>query len=161
MKFVLVGTGLISETYVDIVRQQDGASIVAIVSRSGKGLKGLDVPVFPSISKVQVPFDASIIASPNGTHGSIIEEVARLGKHSLVEKPLDITPKACDSIIETMEKHKVFVGVAFQRRFSKDNMQVKQLLDSGALGKVIGADLTAKFLRDQAYYDQADYRGKL
>ncbi len=42
---------------------------------------------------------------------------------------------------------------------SPDNRAVKQLLDSGALGRVFAADMFVKFYRDQSYYDSGDYRG--
>lgn len=159
VRFILVGTGSISGTYVTSCHKTPGASIVGVVSRSGRCPSNLSVPVYASLAEVSVEFDAVIICTPNGTHCQIVEEAAGMGKHSLVEKPLDITSQACDRLVATAKKHNVQVGVTFQRRFSPDNLAVKKLLDSGALGQVIAADLTAKFFRDQAYYDQAPYRG--
>jgi UDP-N-acetyl-2-amino-2-deoxyglucuronate dehydrogenase len=163
-RFILVGTGAISSTYVQVCSTMGSkrAIIVAVISRSGKCPKNLNgVPVFPNLSSVndEIEYDAIIIGTPNGTHSDLIVEAARLGKHSLVEKPLDITPSACDAVEEAIARHNVLVGVTYQRRFSPDNIAVKKLLDSNAFGRVIGADLSAKFFRDQAYYDQAEYRG--
>ena len=102
---------------------------------------------------------AVIICTPNGTHADLCREAARLGKHVLIEKPLDITPAACEAAVAAAKECNVKVGVTYQRRFSPDNITVKRLLETGALGKVYAVDLVAKFFRDQAYYDQAEYRG--
>ena len=45
------------------------------------------------------------------------------------------------------------MAVAYQRRTAPDNQTVKSLLDKGTLGRVFAADLSAKFYRDQNYYD--------
>ena len=161
-RFVLVGTGAISSAYIQVCANLKNAVIVAVVSRSGTSPPTLNVPIFPNVSSVSeggVEYDAIIIGTPNGTHSDLIVEAANLGKHCLVEKPLDITPMACDRIEQAVLHHQIYVGVTYQRRFSPDNIAIKHLLETGVLGRIIGADLTAKFYRDQAYYDQAEYRG--
>ncbi|MEZ4687722.1 MAG: Gfo/Idh/MocA family oxidoreductase, partial [Bacteroidia bacterium] len=51
------------------------------------------------------------------------------------------------------------LAVAYQRRTAPDNQAIKTLIEQGALGNIFAADLSAKFYRDQAYYDSAEYRG--
>ena len=160
-KFAIVGSGNIGGTYATAVGKVPGASVVGIVSRSGARPKGVsdDTPVAPSLRELSVPYDAVILATPNGAHHKGAIEAAKLGKHVLTEKVLDITIEAMDSMTAACEKAGVKLGVSFQRRVSPDNIAVKKLLDQGALGRVFAADLNVKFFRDQAYYDSAPYRG--
>lgn len=159
MKYVLIGTGNISKTYTQALANIN-AQLVACVSRSGKKpVAAPELPCFTTLEQINVDYDAVIILTPNGLHHQAIIAAANLGKHVLVEKPLDITVKAMDESIAACKKAGVTLAVAYQRRTNPDNLAVKALLASGALGKVFAANLACNFWRDQAYYDSADYRG--
>ena len=73
LKFALVGTGNISRTYVASVAKVEEAEIVSVVSRNLITAKnyasenGIE-DAAESIAGVNVPFDAVILATPNGLH---------------------------------------------------------------------------------------------
>jgi UDP-N-acetyl-2-amino-2-deoxyglucuronate dehydrogenase len=172
--FVVVGSGNIATTWVEVVRKTPGARLAGVVSRSGtlpSGLRELGVPVFTSLAGAAAApraaaegapgaaFDAAIVATPNGLHHEPIIETARLGRHVLTEKPLEISLEWADKAIAACRDAGVTLGVCFQRRTSPDNKAVKSLLDGGALGRVFAADVAVKFFREQSYYDSAPYRG--
>ena len=161
MKFVLVGSGNISSTYAAAISKLPDAEIVGVVSRSGHRPDAVpgDLPVAVSIAEIAVPFDAVILATPNGLHHQGAIEAASLGKHVLTEKPLDITIEAMDLMQSACKEAGVTLAVCYQRRMSPDNQVLKELLAGGALGRVYAADLSVKFYRDQAYYDSGAYRG--
>lgn len=160
MKYVIIGTGNISNTYVRAISELDNSEIVACVSRSGNHLPAQpEVPSYPNLESVLEDFDAVIITTPNGMHCEGIISAAKLGKHALTEKPLGINSEDMEYAINLCNEKKVTLAVAYQRRTAPDNQAVKKLLDEGILGKIFAADLTAKFYRDQAYYDSAEYRG--
>ena len=160
-RFVIVGSGNMAATYAGILESMPEATLAAVVSRTGRypDQVSTSVECAPSISSVETPFDAVILTTPNGVHHEGAIEAARLGKHVLTEKVLDVSKQAMDAMIRACRHAGVCLGVAFQRRMSPDNRAVKRLLDTGALGRVFGADLSVKFYRDQAYYDSASYRG--
>ncbi len=114
-----------------------------------------------SLGGIGVPFEAVLLATPNGLHHRDAVEAARLGRHVLTEKPLDVTMEHMDRMISACRQAGVRLGVAFQRRLSPANLALKALLDSGRLGRVYAADLVVKFLRGQDYYDSAAWRGTL
>jgi predicted dehydrogenase len=160
MKYILLGTGNIANTYVRAMEALPGSELVGCVSRSGRRVQADPaLPCWTELDAVSAPFDAVIVATPNGLHGEGIVAAARLGKHVLVEKPLGITVADMDRALEACEAAGVTLAVAYQRRTAPDNQSVKALLEKGALGRVFAADLSAKFYRDQAYYDSGDYRG--
>lgn len=161
-KFVIIGTGNISNTYYKAVGSIEGAEIVAAVSRNGRmpawAPPGFEVA--PDLKSINADYDAVIIATPNAMHHVWAVAAAGLGKHVLTEKPLDITIPAMDMMIEACKLAGVKLAVTYQRRLSPDNMIVKELLEQGAFGRVFAVDLSVKYYRDQAYYDSAPYRGK-
>jgi predicted dehydrogenase len=160
MRYVVVGSGNISNTYVAALSKLEGSELVGCVSRSGRKLRTApELPCWPALAEVDVPFDAVLLATPNGLHHQGAIAAAALGKHVLTEKPLDISLAAVEEMIAACDSAGVVLAVCYQRRTRPDNRAVKRLLDAGALGRVFAADLSAKFYRDQAYYDSGDYRG--
>jgi len=160
MKYVIIGTGNISNTYVNAISELESSEIVACVSRSGKHLSNKpEVTSYPNLESVAEDFDAVIVTTPNGLHCEGIRSAAKLGKHVITEKPLGTNRDDMRDALKLCEVKGITLAVAYQRRTAPDNQAIKKLLDDGTLGTVFAADLTAKFYRTQAYYDSADYRG--
>ncbi len=160
MKYIIIGTGNISNTYVRAISELDNSQIVGCVSRSGGNLSAdPTLTSWPDLNSVSVDFDAVIVTTPNGLHCENIIAAANIGKHIITEKPLGINSKEMELAIATCEEANVTLAVAYQHRTSPDNQAIKSLIDDGMLGNIFAVDLAAKFYRDQAYYDQADYRG--
>jgi predicted dehydrogenase len=165
LRFVLVGTGNIAGTYAEAVGKLDGADIVGVVSRDADrarafcGENDLDAGAATGIEAVAADFDAVILATPNGLHHEGAIEAARLSKHVLSEKPLDVTAERMDRMIAACRDAGVRLGTAYFRRTRENNRIVKRLLDDGAFGRVYGADLSLKVYRPQDYYESGAWRG--
>ena len=160
VKFAIIGSGNIANTYLSAVKNIADGEVVAVVSSKLKKPQSLShLPFFKSISEIDIGFDVVIVCTPNGLHHVSTIEAAKLGKHVLCEKPIDITLENIDQMIEACKIHKVQLGVAYQRRYSSDNPIVKKLIDSNELGRIFSVDLSVKNYRDQAYYDSSPYRG--
>jgi predicted dehydrogenase len=160
MKYVLIGTGSISNTYVAAFQKIIGSEIVGCVSRSGKRPQSAPhLECKAQLADIEIPFDAVIINTPNGLHHVAAIEAARLGKHVLTEKPLDIHLFHMDAMIAACEQAGVTLATAYQRRTNPDNLGLKKLFSAGVFGRIYAADLSCKFWRNQAYYDSGSYRG--
>ena len=161
LKFVIVGSGNISNTYCQAVSKIADAELAGIISRSGKRPPDADknIPVVSDLDKITFDYDAVIVAVPNGLHHKWAIKAAKNGKHVLTEKPLDITREAMTNMIDACKNNDVRLGVCYQYRSNPDIMIIKELLEQNALGKVIAADYTINCWRDQAYYDSGAYRG--
>ncbi|WP_410015971.1 Gfo/Idh/MocA family protein [Sodalis sp. C49] len=160
MKYVIVGTGNISRTYLKALDALPASEAVGYISRSkAAGATVGALPCWPALAQVDRPFDAVIVTTPNALHHQSAIEAAQLGKHVLVEKPLDITQAAMDDMIRVAARHQVVLAVSYQRRTNPDNRAIKRLLEQQAFGRIYSADLSCRFWRDQAYYDSAAYRG--
>ena len=160
MRYVIIGSGNIAKTWTQALGRT-GGDLVACVSRSGNRPAGArsDLPVFLTLAAVDLAYDAVILTTPNGLHRDDAVAAAALGKHVLTEKPLDITRAAMDAMIEAHSRAGTLLAVAFQRRTTADNLALKKLFQNQVFGRIIGADLSCRFWRDQAYYDSAAWRG--
>ncbi len=80
--------------------------------------------------------DAVYIATPPSSHKEYTLLAARAGKPVYVEKPMALNHSECKEMIEVCREHGVPLFVAFYRRAMPALLQVKELVDSGVIGKV-------------------------
>ena len=101
--------------------------------------------------------DASIncvlIATPPSSHLELVTQFAQAGKHILLEKPLDISVPRAESLVQTCHQHQVRLGVVFQHRFRPASLRLRELVQSGALGRIAIANVYVPWWRPQSYYD--------
>lgn len=160
IKFVIIGSGNIANTYVSAIQNIEKAEVVAVASRNlNKPSNYSNLASFQTLHEIDIAFDAVIVCTPNGYHHVGAIEAASLGKHVLCEKPIDISIESIDKMIASCKENKVKLGVVYQRRFSSDNPVVKKLIDENTIGKIFSVDLAIKNYRDENYYNSAVYRG--
>jgi len=80
--------------------------------------------------------DAVYIATPPGSHAEYAIKVLRAGKPVYIEKPMALNHRECVMINKAGEKYKLPVFVAYYRRTLPGFLKIKELVESGAIGKV-------------------------
>jgi len=103
--------------------------------------------------------DVVTIGTPSGAHLEPAVAAARAGKHVIVEKPLEITLRRCDKIIDACQKNKVKLAAIFPSRFHQSSQDLKRAVDAGRFGRLTLAEAYVKWYRSQAYYDSGAWRG--
>src|SRR5882757_6004571 len=78
--------------------------------------------------------DVVTVGTPSGAHLEPAVAAARAGKHVIVEKPLEITLKRCDQIIEACEKAGVQLGAIFPSRFHDSSVSSSGRLKAAGSG---------------------------
>jgi xylose dehydrogenase (NAD/NADP) len=73
---------------------------------------------------------------PNSLHAEWTVKALHAGKHVLCEKPMVLTLKEADAIIKAAKQAKRVVAEAFMYRHHPQTLKVKELVDSGKLGKL-------------------------
>jgi predicted dehydrogenase len=99
------------------------------------------------------------ICTPSGAHMEPAVAAAKAGKHVIVEKPLEVTLKRCDKIIQACEKAGVTLSAIFPSRFHESSRLLKQAMDQGRFGRLTVGDSFVKWFRTQEYYDSGAWRG--
>ena len=103
--------------------------------------------------------DAVTVCAPSGLHAALGVQALRAGKHVIVEKPMDVTPAACDELIAAQRESGRRLAVVSQHRFDRATQAVKEALDDGRLGELFFVDARIPWYRTQGYYDSGDWRG--
>ena len=89
--------------------------------------------------------DAVYVATPPGSHLDYAMESIRSGKPVYIEKPMARTYAECRTINEEAGKAGVPVFVAYYRRSLDYFLKVKELVESGVLGKILQIDMEQRF----------------
>lgn len=79
--------------------------------------------------------DMVVVGAPNKLHCAITLDAAAAGKHVVMEKPLCLNLDEADRMIEACGKARVKLMYAEELCFAPKYVRLKQLLDSGALGR--------------------------
>jgi len=87
--------------------------------------------------------DAVYIATPPNLHAEQTIAAAEAGKHVICEKPMALDAQECRRMIAACREGGVRLSVAYYRHFYPVVRRVKQILDSGEIGKVVLAEIRA------------------
>lgn len=164
-RFGIIGAGMIAAIHAQALRDASGATLGGVMDRgSGKGLA--IAPECPAIATDDLEafiarddLDAITIASPSGAHLDAALLAARYGKHCLVEKPLEVTLPRIDQVIAAHEAAGTALGGIFNTRYTDGARMLKAAVDAGRFGRLTFASAVGPWWRDQAYYDDSDWKG--
>lgn len=98
--------------------------------------------------------DAVLVLSPPTTHLSVVRDLARAGKHVLVEKPLEATVAAAEELVALCEGAGVTLAVVLQHRFRPAAKALAAKVAAGELGALANAAVSVRWWRPQSYYDE-------
>ncbi|MDF2960792.1 MAG: oxidoreductase [Paenibacillus sp.] len=162
IRVAVVGTGGISashlEAYTSFPERCKVVCLCDIYPEKAEALKeklGLDCEVVADSEAVAARTDIDLVSicTPPYTHAELSILFLNAGKHVLVEKPMASSLAECDRMIEAAEKSGKILSVIGQNRFRDPIMRLKKILDSGAIGKVVHAQVESYWWRGYVYYD--------
>lgn len=84
--------------------------------------------------------DAVVIATPVGSHYSLVKEALQAGKHVLVEKPITETAAQARELVDLAERKNLVLAVDHTFLFTGAVRKIKELVDSGQLGDFLYID---------------------
>lgn len=136
-----------AEAYIHNLRAIPGVEMIGMAdedAQRGQHFATLfDAPLFESYeSLLAAQPDGVVICSENAKHRPLVEMAARAGVHVCSEKPLATTLEDARAIIEVCKDAGVILMTAFPMRFSAPMIEMKQMLDTGALGAVYACNST-------------------
>jgi myo-inositol 2-dehydrogenase/D-chiro-inositol 1-dehydrogenase len=79
--------------------------------------------------------EAVLIATSTNTHADIIIDSAKAGKHIFCEKPLALDLDSIDKALSVVGDAKIKLQVGFNRRFDKSFQHVREIVQSGEIGR--------------------------
>ncbi|MCP4007325.1 MAG: Gfo/Idh/MocA family oxidoreductase [bacterium] len=142
----LIGAGWISRQYAEALRGIDGARLIAVASRTPESARSLAdefdaslVATFDDLAPIfeNPEIDVVCVNSPNHLHASHAIAASQAGKHVIVEKPLCNTFEEADRMAAAARQSGCGVGYAENLVFAPLFRHAKQLLEEGAIGRVL------------------------
>jgi predicted dehydrogenase len=173
--FGIVGTGVIAAIHADAIALlsktglsktgRPDARLVAVTDVAADAAAAFAAAhgcaAEPDLGALLARRDVEVVCVcvPSGLHAAIGVQAAKAGKHLVVEKPIDVSLEAADRLIDAARTARVALTVISQHRFDPGLVELRRLLDDGALGQVVLGEASTKWYRAQAYYDSAAWRG--
>ena len=142
IKCAVLGTGVIANEMA-VALKKIGRNIYAVGNRTYS--KAVDFAKKYGIEKVYDDYndmftdsdvDVIYITTPHNTHIEFMKKAIRNGKHILVEKSITLNSRELNEAMELAALHNVVIGEAMTIYHMPVYKKLKEILDSGRLGKV-------------------------
>ena len=144
IRWGIIGAGNVTEVKSGpAFNKVEGSQLIAIMRRDPE--KAMDYARRHKIPKYYTngddlindsEVDAVYIATPPGSHAEYAIRVLEAGKPVYIEKPMALNYEECLMINRTAERYQLPVFVAYYRRTLPGFLKIKNLIDSGEIGKV-------------------------
>jgi UDP-N-acetyl-2-amino-2-deoxyglucuronate dehydrogenase len=163
--FGIIGCGMIARFHAKAIADVRGARLAACFDQfpaaADKLAEATGCRAYHKLDEMLADprVDIVTVGTPSGAHMNPAVAAARAGKHVIVEKPLEITLRRCDRIIEECQKAGVVLSTIFPSRFHDSSQELKRAVASGRFGRLTLGDAYVKWSRSQAYYDSGAWRG--
>lgn len=166
IRFVIIGFGHIGRRHADMVMNHEGCELVAVVDTNPELKESVqsicNVPYFSSWDEFiasSIKADVANVATPNGLHAVNAIAAAESGCHVVVEKPLALTTKDCQAILDTVDKNERQVFCVMQNRYSAPMQWLKKMLTENMLGNIFMINVQCYWNRDERYYTGDTWKG--
>jgi predicted dehydrogenase len=140
----IIGSQFISTIHADALQQCAGAELFAAASPNEQRISAF-------AQRFRIPhhftdyrrmlemddIDMVVVGVPNDLHCQVAIDAAAAGKHIVMEKPLCLNLAEADQMIDACRRASVKLMYAEELCFAPKYVRLKQLLDSGALGKPV------------------------
>ena len=79
---------------------------------------------------------AVVVAAETSMHADLVEQSAAAGKAIVLQKPMALTLEEADRIAAAVDAAQVPFTMAWQMRVDPENLQIRELINFGALGRI-------------------------
>ena len=158
LRWGILGAARINRRLIPALRASPGNRLVAVASR--EPARAAQYAAEWGIERAHGSYEALLadrevdvvyVPLPNHLHAEWTIRAARAGKHVLCEKPLALTVDEVDAVAAAAREAGVVVTEGFVYRHQQQTLEVKRLVDGGAVGKVQLVRGTFSFTLDRPH----------
>jgi len=166
LRFALLGCGRISRKHYEALAASNQVELVSVCDINVERAKDLGEKLGVSyysdynemLSKEKI--DVVNILTPSGMHAEHTVDIAtKYKKHIVCEKPMALTLRDADMMIEVCNSNNVKLFVVKQNRYNLPVLKLREAVEQQRFGKPVMGTVRVRWMRDQKYYDQDDWRG--
>jgi predicted dehydrogenase len=166
--FTIVGYGRIGQRHATIAANHSQSSLHAIIDidqskRDQAASDYTNASVYSNIDGFiqsdDQQTDIVCICTPNGLHASLAIAALQAGYHVVIEKPMALSKRECEQIIDASLKAGKQVFVVKQNRYSPPSKWLKGVVEHGHLGQLELINIHCFWNRDERYYTPRGWHG--
>jgi UDP-N-acetyl-2-amino-2-deoxyglucuronate dehydrogenase len=164
VNFSVVGAGFIGKRHADLIcnnAQANLSAFVDVLNKQQLGIEKYNVPLYTTVEEMiaNTNTDVVCVATPNGLHRQHALSALAAGKHVVIEKPMALNVKDAEQIIAKAAEMNKQVFCVMQNRYSPPSIWLKDIIDSGVLGKIYLVQINCYWNRDDRYYSGSTWKG--
>ncbi|MBT3296686.1 MAG: Gfo/Idh/MocA family oxidoreductase [Verrucomicrobia bacterium] len=159
----LVGCGRISARHVEAIDDTNGVDVALVCDKDEARAKTLatklDVPYVTDYREIR-DVDVISVLTPSGLHPRHVSNIAELtnAPHIVCEKPLSLTLREAHEVYRRVEKAGKVLLPVYQNRYNPLVKLIKDLIETGKLGKIHQFVCNVLWNRNDAYFN-IDWHG--
>jgi predicted dehydrogenase len=145
IRYAVIGLGHIAQAAVlpAFANANQNSKLAALVSDNAQKLKNLGrrygIDLLCKYADADKLFasgaiDAVYIALPNSLHREYAVKAAEAGLHVLCEKPMAVTSRDCERMIDAARQHRVKLMIAYRLHLDAATLEVTKIAQNGKLG---------------------------
>ena len=166
-KAAIVGCGSIAKTHAENLSAMENVTITAVCDILPQRAEILRKNYAPQ-AKVYDDFDAMLaqeeidvlhVCTPHYLHCEMACTALKKNISVLLEKPVCINMQQVEQLQKAEAESQAKICISFQNRYLTRNKKAKELIQSGAAGKILGASGRVLWHRDAPYYTDSHWRG--
>jgi 1,5-anhydro-D-fructose reductase (1,5-anhydro-D-mannitol-forming) len=145
LNWVVVGIGdITTRRVIPGIQAEPRSKLYGVVSRDPAKAAKFGVRTWRTLDEAlsDSAVDAVYVATPVFLHAPQTMQALRAGKHVVCEKPMAMNEAEARTMVRAAEESGKLLGVAYYRRSYPKVQRAKQLLQQGAIGKPVLAELT-------------------
>lgn len=160
----IIGLGDISMIHLHAIKSSNNAELVAVCDIDETKSNLIENVNFYTdyIEMIkEEKLDCVHICLPHYLHYPVTKEVANLGVNVLLEKPLCLDTEEAENFKELSDKVDSNICICLQNRYNNTVEKLKDIIDSGVYGKVVGIKGLVAWSRPKDYYTVKPWRGQM
>ena len=158
IKYALIGCGEIGLSNAKAILSSDNSELVYAVDNNLKLASDIS-----KIAKCKYSLDfsealnnkivdACFICTPHHLHTSIATQALENNIHTIVEKPLSNDYPSAKSFYDLANDSNLRTAIAFMFRYDNNMILIKQLIEDGLIGKIVGIEFSLKSNKKPSYW---------
>lgn len=163
----IVGCGGISAVHAGVLDHFEGAELIACADIRPERAKAMadkyGLHAYENLTDMldHEQIEVLHICTPHYLHVPMAAEAHRRGIHVFTEKPPAISRAQQKELTALAEDGGARIGICFQNRYIDAALKLKSLVEDGEFGRILGIRGFVTWARDEAYYVESGWRGKL
>jgi UDP-N-acetylglucosamine 3-dehydrogenase len=138
----VIGTGAMGQNHVRNYSEMEGVELAGISDVDQKRVEAMatqfKTKAYTDYKKMLADgLDAVSVVVPTKLHKQVVLDALEAGVHILVEKPIADTAENADTMISAAKKAGKILMVGHIERFNPAVIKLKEIIDSGTLGKIV------------------------